>query len=223
MTNRQPKDGYVFVVTYGRSGSTLLQTVLQSIDGYFIRGENNNAILPLFRTYKRIRSALEEHGYKEIGEHGPWFGADKFNPDRYARKLLDVFVEEVIQPPEDARVIGFKEIRFNETGPKEFFDLLNFMADHFKPAKFIFNMRRWEGVSKSGWWKDYEPDKVRREVEKNDRQFMAYAEEYPERSILLRYEDYSGKPENLRDLFDFLGEPFDLDKLKAISERRLKH
>lgn len=219
----QPKDGYVFVVTYGRSGSTLLQTVLQSIDGYFFRGENNNAILPLFRSFKRVKGALEEHGYREIPDHGPWFGADKFNPDRYAQKLLQVFLEEIIQPPKDARVVGFKEIRFNETGPIEFVDLLNFMAEHFKPARFIFNMRRWEDVSQSGWWKDYEPDKVRREVEKNDRQFLAYAEAHPERSYLMRYEDYSGKPEQFEGLFKFLGEPFDLEKMQAISDRRLKH
>ena len=47
MVDFQPKDGFVFVVTYGRSGSTLLQTVLQSIDGYFIRGENTGKFPPM--------------------------------------------------------------------------------------------------------------------------------------------------------------------------------
>src|SRR5688572_1085508 len=35
--------GHLFIVTYGRSGSTLLQGVLNSIPGYLIRGENDGA------------------------------------------------------------------------------------------------------------------------------------------------------------------------------------
>ncbi len=223
MKDWQPSKGFVFVVTYGRSGSTLLQTVLQSIEGYHIRGENNNALLSLFRAFKRIRSAKEEHGYKEISAHGPWYGADMFEPDRFAAKLLQAFLEEVLQPPKDARVVGFKEIRFNESGPNEFIDLLDFMAHHFSPTKFIFNMRRWEDVSQSGWWKDCDPEKVRQEVEKNDRQFQAYAEDHPDTCYLMRYEDYSGKPEAFGGLFEFLDEPFDLDRLSLVTGRRLKH
>ncbi|NVJ97154.1 MAG: sulfotransferase [Alphaproteobacteria bacterium] len=223
MTSQAPREGYVFVVTYGRSGSTLLQTVLQSIDGYFFRGENNNAILPLFHSFQRVRGALEEHGYKAIASHGPWYGADEFNPDRYAAKLMQVFLEEVIQAPDDARVVGFKEIRFNESGPKEFVELLDFMAEQFVPAKFIFNMRQWQDVAKSGWWRDCDPEKVRKEIEKNDRQFKAYAEENPDRSFLLQYEDYVGQPEKLAPLFEFLGEPFDPERIAEVTGRRLKH
>ena len=136
---------------------------------------------------------------------------------------MQVFLEEVVQPPLDARVVGFKEIRFNEAGPKEFIELLDFIAEQFAPAKFIFNMRRWQDVAKSGWWKNYNPEKVRLEIEKNDRQFKTYAEEHPDNTFLLQYEDYKGKPEKFEPLFDFLGEPFDHEKLVAVTERRLKH
>ena len=36
--------GYVFVMTYGRSGSTLLMGLLNTIPGYLIRGENDDAL-----------------------------------------------------------------------------------------------------------------------------------------------------------------------------------
>lgn len=219
----QPKDGYVFVVTYGRSGSTLLQTVLQSIDGYFIRGENNHALLPLFRSYKRVHQARYVHGAKEIGETGPWYGADEISPTHFGEALTNAFVQEVLRPPRDARVVGFKEIRFHEANKQEFIDYLDFMARYFAPAKFIFNMRKWEDVSKSGWWKTMNPEKVKADIERCDSWYKNYAEAHPERSFLLQYEDYAGKPEQLEGLFEFLGEPFDLEKLKAVTERRLPH
>jgi hypothetical protein len=34
----------IFVVTYGRSGSTLLQGVLNGIPGFLIRGENKDIV-----------------------------------------------------------------------------------------------------------------------------------------------------------------------------------
>lgn len=37
--------GSILVITYGRSGSTLLQGILNSIDGILIRGENHNFLL----------------------------------------------------------------------------------------------------------------------------------------------------------------------------------
>jgi hypothetical protein len=223
MADWQPRDGYVFIITYGRSGSTLLQTVLQSIDGYFIRGENNNVLGSLYQAYQQVHSTRLEQGNKEIPPHGPWYGADKLDPDRFAEKLVRLFQEEVLQPPEDARVVGFKEIRFNKGSAEEFVGLLDFISERFKPSKFIFNMRRWERVAQSGWWKQHRQDAVRRTVEKSDRQFLSYAEDHPERCHVMRYEDYAGKPEAFAALFDFLGEPFDLEAVRAVTMRRLKH
>ena len=40
--------GYVFVMTYGRSGSTLLMGLLNTIPGYLVRGENDDALRYLY-------------------------------------------------------------------------------------------------------------------------------------------------------------------------------
>ncbi|GHF18515.1 hypothetical protein GCM10017044_11300 [Kordiimonas sediminis] len=223
MKKWQPEGGFVFIVTYGRSGSTLLQTVLQSIDGYFIRGENNNALIPLFRSSKRLGEAKEKHGYREIPTFGPWFGADKFDEEAYASALCDVFVEHVLMPPEDARVIGFKEIRYPEVMGDELFGLLDFMAKHFKPAKFIFNTRDWQDVSKSGWWADQKKERVQKQVENADRRFKDYAEKHPDTCYMIKYEDYTADLDQLQGLFDFLGESFDRAVLEETLSRKLKH
>ncbi len=216
-------DGYVFIVTYGRSGSTLVQTLLQSISGYFIRGENANSLLPLFRSASRIAKARVEHGYREIEEKGPWYGINNVDPDRYAEKLIDVFLDEVIQPPEGARVIGFKEIRFHEANGGEFERYLNFIATHLAPAKFIFNRRNWEDVSRSGWWKNCDPEMVRETVLEADSLFDAYVNKYPEQCFVAQYEDYQGNPDYWRSMFEFLGEVYDPVMVKQLCTRQLKH
>jgi hypothetical protein len=50
--------GYVFIVTYGRSGSTLLQGVLNSIPGYLVRGENRQALRHLRALMQITRTAM---------------------------------------------------------------------------------------------------------------------------------------------------------------------
>ncbi len=222
-TMKRQIEGYVFIVTYGRSGSTLVQTLLQSINGYFIRGENANALLPLFRSASRIATARVEHGYREIEEKGPWYGINSVDPDRYAEKLVDVFLDEIIQPPQDARVIGFKEIRFHEASGSEFERYLDFIATHFSPAKFIFNRRNWEDVSRSGWWKNCDAAMVKNMVGEADDLYDAYVQKNPEHCFVVQYEDYLDKPEYWRPLFEFLGEVFDPEKVQELCARQLKH
>ncbi len=55
--------GYLFIVTYGRSGSTLLQGILNSIPGYLIRGENRAALFHLY--------SLREHPRHREGDPDP--------------------------------------------------------------------------------------------------------------------------------------------------------
>src|SRR3954464_1127587 len=50
--------GFVFVVTYGRSGSTLVQGLLNALPGTLVRGENNFYILPLFQAWS-LASAFQ--------------------------------------------------------------------------------------------------------------------------------------------------------------------
>jgi len=216
-------DGYVFIITYGRSGSTLLQTLLQSINGYFIRGENGNALWPLYQSVSRIAAARIKHGYREIEEQGPWYGINQVDPERYAGKLVNVFVDEVIQPPKDARVIGFKEIRVHEASGEGFEHYLDFIAAHFAPAKFIFNKRGWEDVSRSGWWKNCDADMVKDMVTEADSLYDAYTTKHPDRCFVAQYEEYLDNPDYWRAMFEFLGEVYDPVTVKKLCARQLKH
>ncbi|MBV1900860.1 MAG: sulfotransferase, partial [Kordiimonadaceae bacterium] len=130
---------FIFIVTYGRSGSTVLQGLLQAIPGYFIRGENMNTLFPLYKACTAAHTARYTHGKNPHGQDDPWFGADVIKPEVFTKRIVDTFIEEILQPPADARVVGFKEIRFHEGGSEHFEPFLNFIFEHFPGCKFIFN------------------------------------------------------------------------------------
>ena len=221
MTRRFEK--FIVVVTYGRSGSTLLQTILQTIPGAMIRGENNNALYPLFRSWKRAWNTRYNKGQEPAPVTGPWYGADEIVPRRFGEKLADVFVDEILQPRHDTRLLGFKEIRFHDVEDGDFDEFLDFIRDFFPPCYLIFNTRRASDVARSSWWKDVDTNQVLQMVEELDALYAAYATSHSDDTMLLRYDDYVRNPEVLRPLFELLGEEFDRAAVDLAMSRELRH
>src|SRR5436190_1068738 len=115
MLNSERTGKFVFIVTYGRSGSTLLQRVLQTIPDSCIRGENNAVLYPLFQAWRKLSVAKTKYGMKRTFPKHPWWGIDRVKEDVFARRIAQVFVDTVIRPPSGVRLLGFKEIRYHET------------------------------------------------------------------------------------------------------------
>jgi len=221
-----PEGGYVFIVTYGRSGSTLLQNVLNHIDGYCIRGENSNTLASLARAWNavdqdRVMQRLRRQK-TATAPSDPWYGAENVDPAQYGRMLADTFVRAILQPGPDTRVAGFKEIRFHHN-PEFFNRYMTFMRRFFPKARFVFNTRDHAAVARSGWWAQQDAATVIAKLERAEQLYAAAAERFPRRSLRLCYDDYNGNPEALRPLFDFLGEPFDGDMVARVLARRLDH
>lgn len=227
--------GHVFVVTYGRSGSTLLQAILNDIDGYCIRGENQNALQHLAQAWITLTDSDEIAKRRRLGADAaapgipgfgtpedPWFGAESIRPDALAARLGAAFVDTVLCPPPGTRVTGFKEIRYSARPgflPRQ----LGFMRRAFPGARFVFNTRDPEAVARSGWWADLDPARVMAELSAADRAFAAYVERHPDHAMLVHYDTYRDTPEALRGLFAFLEEPFDRDRVAAVMARPLAH
>ncbi|HEX2135431.1 MAG TPA: sulfotransferase [Microvirga sp.] len=210
------------IATYGRSGSTLLQKILGSIPGYHITGENFLALHGLFRSFQDAEKTKALKGQKRLTLGDPWRGADRIEPETYGARLVDVFLEEIIKPPKGSRVVGFKEIRFAEN-LDDLDEFLDFIRTFFNPARIVFNVRNAEDVARSGWWKDHPSETVISLVERFDAQARAYAASYPNEAIVVRYDDYTKNPEELRDLFRFLGEDFDRTLVDDVLKVPLKH
>ena len=214
--------GCVFIVTYGRSGSTLLQNMLMTIPGCVVRGENFNAIQPLFETAQRARRSRTQWKKGGPDPSHPWYGAHQIAPAAYRNAMVKAFVRHVISPPQDVRWLGFKEIRYHTMGER-FPAVLDFLRDSFFNTHIVMSTRDREQVLKSGWWPKHDPDKVRGMVERMDERFAAYHAENPGTTSLVDYKDFSRDPKVLEPTFKALDEPFDEAALSGVMSRRLKH
>jgi len=207
----------LFVITYGRSGSTLLQGILNSIDGYLIRGENNSTLYEIFRTYHALDYGRFHYGQDRRHTYDPWYGMDRVDPIAFLEKLLDAFHEEVLKPEPKHRVVGFKEIRYGALyieKDEDYFEYLAFLRRFFPGSAFIFNERDLDATSKDGWWGE-DPNSMAHLEMALERMRKAYAL-YPDCSCWVSYDAYVKDISALKDMYAFLDEPFDPDTIKRV-------
>ena len=219
----------IFIVTYGRSGSTLLQNMINALPGHCLRGENNNLLAPLVRAWQELRQFYPEQlermktaGPLPSGPHQPWFGYEAIKADQLGQELAETFLRQVLRPEADTRVIGFKEIRWHED-PELFGPMLEFLQRYMPSAHFIFNTRDHEDVRLSGWWRNMNRAVVIGQLECAETLYADWQAAHPQTSLALHYNDYAKDPEAWRVLFDFLGLPFDPDLVEAVLSRKLMH
>lgn len=217
---------YLFVITYGRSGSTVLLNLLNAIDGYTIRGENSGVVNHLSRTVSLLAAVQKEPHAKAVNPSAPWYGILEPDVDTWGRRLAQAFEAEFLRPEPDTRVLGFKEIRYtiDEMSDTDYHDTIDFLARYFPGSRFIFNTRDWSEVAESGWWRYY-PDvrRVRDIIRSGDRRFRASVETLGDRAFLIDYADFKGKPEGFRPLIDWLGAALSDEALARITEQKLRH
>ncbi len=215
---------YIFIITYARSGSTLLQSLLNSAEGVQIRGENANA---LYYTHQACLAIADtrKRGLPNTAEPDhPWYGADQVKPWKAMKRLLNTFVDEVLTPDEGITVTGFKEVRHNSffMSGEQFQDYMDFLLEEFPEARILCNSREAEKVSQSGFLKSRDPDIVRRDVEMADGWFRTLCAR-SDRCLRMQYEDYIADPDLLRDMFAFLELPYDADRVRAVLDKPLTH
>jgi hypothetical protein len=211
------KYGYVFIVTYGRSGSTLLMSLLNTIPGYRILGENYNALYHLYRAGTAIRSGREKwSGPSHLRPQSGWYGAPETRPAAFERELLDSFVAHVLRPRPGDRVLGFKEVRYTGAHVPDLFEYLAFLRRAFPGCKIVFNHRDPAAVARSGWWT--RADKGEERVRAADRRLWSIPAD--EQHFHVVYERIDDTLEHIRELFAFLGEPMDEPAVRAVLRTR---
>lgn len=232
-----PKDGYVFVVTYGRSGSTLTSNYLNSFPGYCIRGENNYVIAPLCDAIRRLGNYNFSDRRKDNGKpfsdrradlqrimgtpKDPWYGAEAVDPDRFAKAMFNDFVKEILSPPIGTRVAGFKEIQWaNNLDLIE--ENLDIISRYFPHTRFVFQTRDVQDIVKSGWWAKRPISEVQRYIQNADAVFQKYAAGN-DSCLHIRYEDLTRGNESLRKIADFLEEDFCEKTAHKIINEQLTH
>lgn len=201
----------VFVMTYGRSGSTLLTGILNSIPGWLIRGENRHAMRHLYDFH---RSGLVErdrvNAAKAAQTTHPWFGIQDFDEEASLDGIRALAMSTLLRPEPDTRVTGFKEIRWYDEDLAEYVDFLRAV---FPGARFVVNTRDLTDVHTSAFWGQY--DDALERLTRIEQQILAVADDLGEAAYRLHYDDYRGNPAALRPFFEWLGETFDEEALRA--------
>ncbi|MBJ7356740.1 sulfotransferase [Nocardioides sp.] len=206
---------YLFVVTYGRSGSTLLAGILNSIPGYLIRGENRDALHHLFLFHRTLADESARVG-TNLGRQRthPFYGIGDVPLDRSLTDIRTLVLDTVLRPKKDTRVTGFKEIRWYHPDLEEY---VAWLRDVFPGARFLVNTRDHQSVLKSGWWAEGDHASGLAAAEAG---ILALAESLGEAAYRVHYDDYVADPAVLRGMFDWLGEPFDEAAVRAVMERK---
>jgi hypothetical protein len=230
----------VFIIAQGRSGSTLLLKLLNSINSYNICGENHGAISQLsafydsiLRTDKLIPKAGGKNlEYSELFDRPPrkdsysgfeWYNVYQLNfiEDKLRELVFGMFNHSC-----ENRVWGFKEIRFGlgtiynnfNINYDKFSSELNFLKQLFPQAKFVFLTRNTDDLVKSAWWAD-NPEQSRKTLEKQKYLFQEYENNNSDFCYRVYYHDLINKTHRLEKMYDFLGEEFDLKLYQKALER----
>ncbi len=202
--------GVVFVVTYGRSGSTLLTGILNSIPGYLIRGENRDALHHLFLFHQTLATEKDRVPRAKVRQRThPFFGIGDVPLEKSIRQCRQLVLSTLLRPQEETRVTGFKEIRWNQPDLEEY---VAWLRELFPEAKFLVNTRKHEDVLKSGWWA--EGDHAQRLAGIESR-LLALAETLGDAAYHVHYDDYVDDPEVLRGMFAWLDETYDDAAVRA--------
>lgn len=210
----RPDLSYLFVVTYGRSGSTLLQGILSATPGVMIRGENGGVLQQLFTFHDTVRGHQARLARPEpLPPTHPWWGVDGYPRESALREMRLLMLGTVLRPTPDTRVIGFKEISWL---PGQLPEYLEFVRAVFPGARFILNTRNLDDVAQSKWWAD-RPD-ARSELQAMEEQYVAAVAGLGDAAYRLHYDDWVADPTALRGLFEWLGEDFDEARVRAVMD-----
>lgn len=210
-----PDLGYVFVMTYGRSGSTLVQGLLNSIPGYLVRGENSAALNHLHAFHKTL---VEESTRGNLVNRRkvthPFYGMPDFPPEASLAGIRRLVLDTVLRPEADTRVTGFKEIRWYQDDLAAYAEFLRAV---FPGARFVVNTRDHADVLKSKWWAKKDNADYLAGIE---RRILGVADGLGDAAYRVHYDEYVADPASLAGLFAWLGEEFDLARVRATLETR---
>jgi hypothetical protein len=211
-------------VTYGRSGSTLLQGILNAMDGCLVRGENHNACYGLFRTYQSLLKTLKQARQADGARQptSPWFGASEVDEQRFLEDARQLLLNQLV-PRADAdryRCVGFKEIRYlppdlSEFATAELHEYLDFLVRLLPDSALVFLTRAHDQVAESAWWMAKDAEAVKANLTAFERALSQYGAGR-EDVFALSYEDMTGRTPRLRALFEFMGAPFDAGTVERV-------
>lgn len=218
---------FVFVVTYGRSGSTLTQGLLNTIPRTLVRGENGLFILPLFRAYASLKDFRRRHGQdRSDRETSAFYGLRATDPDQLAADIGAMVQHQLLGPVpvDEVDRLGFKEVLWHRIPERAWPAMFDFMDLAFDEPLYVLNQRDVEVTSTSGFWRQ-QPAEARTQIAQVEGLQQHLRDSRPGRTVDTRYEEVTSHDEQvasgqLRRLAEFVSGSCDDDLLAAMLRTR---
>lgn len=218
------EDKIILICAVGRSGSTTLELILNTIPNSNICGENNGAINHLLEFYKSIKythnmvknefkdfSSEEKKNLSKLfgkGKKPAWFNTFEFDE---VKKSIQNIIITMFKKKDSTKVWGFKEIRYDGK-----LELLKEFRELFPQTKVVLNVREnQQKQSNSSWFKN-DPNSLQK-IQNQTRNIIDFNKANKDFCFLNTLERMYNK-RHMENLFAFLdcSQHFDEDKIKTI-------
>jgi hypothetical protein len=221
------KSAPLFLIGSARSGTTLLQRVLNSAKGNYIFGEHGGFLKQIAESYnlfgkediaKNIdfKTGNIQNHVKDPRKWVAW--SNKFDKEDLKNYYKNFIINFFRPDATDVGYWGFKEIRYCDANN----NVLKFLLELFPEAKFVFIVRNPFDVLKSQIqvFDNNERNNFRNRVndwKNRNRLFLEFLKDEKENCFLIKYEDLIDKNSpSLKDLFLFLGLDFTKDQTDVL-------
>lgn len=214
-TGAEPRAGSgftpVFVVTYGRSGSTLLQGLLNALPRTVVRGENGFYVIDLFRATRRattFATSHNKHGIRNVTSafYGLYTVRSKAFVTGTRRLMVPMLLGEHRRADVDR--LGFKEVLWHEIAPEETEAFFDWFDRVFPGARYVLHTRDRRALPSSGFWRHQDVDSVFAKVDRVEEVQDFLRRTRPDRVLDTSYERFVGddatRDEQLRALAAFV-------------------
>jgi hypothetical protein len=223
-----PTPRFVFVVTYGRSGSTLTQGMLNTLPRTLVRGENNLYLLPVFRAYNGLETFKNKFGGPGAAKaSSAFYGLREVDLDAFAASVRQLVQQQLLGDVAVSNVdrLGFKEVLWHRIKPKEWSDFFGFMDLAFDEPLYVLNRRDVAMTSTSGFWQKKEPGVAEQQISRVRRLQDFLRDSRADRCVDTQFEamtsdDRAVAAEQLRRLAEFVTGSCDDDLLAALFATR---
>ena len=220
------EDKIVLICTTGRSGSTTMQRIINTIPGSNICGENYGAINSIIDFYNKLHCTSRDYvpghynpaSYEDIVSKNvkpAWYNSYKIKEmdDQIRNTIITMFKNK----PE-TNLWGFKEIRYDNKK----IHLIKFFKKLFPQTKVIIQIREnIQAQSKSGWHKD---DKnAPAYIQQMNKELVDFYNQNKEWCYLISFERMFDRS-NLQNLFSFIDcrEKYDENKVTEVLNNNIK-
>jgi hypothetical protein len=219
-------DKVILLCCTGRSGSTSLQRIINTIPNSNICGENYGAINSLLIFYKKLKQTtfIQVPGHKKPVPYDvliknavkpAWYNSYNFEEIQiYIRcTIINMFKNS-----EKTNVWGFKEIRYENNN----IELLKEFKELFPQTKIIIQIREdTNKQSQSSWFKK-DPNS-KRFLEKQNKKMREFYELNKEYCYFTTFEKMFDM-ENMKKIFEFINckEGFNEEKIKDVLKNEFK-